>query len=100
MAPELSEIYLTQLRRKEEKYGVDWDMSGQEQDRFEHFAKKDQFVSRQPTKMKSNSRSSSLLYMKSKQEISDTHPFQLKQEVQNLKDLRRSRFFSELGHSS
>ena len=43
MAPELSEIYLTQLRRKEEKYGVDWDMSGQEQDRFEHFAKKDQF---------------------------------------------------------
>ena len=32
MAPELSEIYLTQLKRKEEKYGVDWDMSGQQQD--------------------------------------------------------------------
>ena len=30
MAPELSEIYLTQLKRKEEKYGVDWDMSGQQ----------------------------------------------------------------------
>lgn len=100
MAPELSEVYLAQMQRKEEKYGVDWDISGQDQNLFEHFAQNNKFVSRQPTKMKLNSRSSTLLYKKSNTETSETQPFQLSQEVRNLKALRRSRFFNEQGQSS
>ena len=30
MAPELSEIYREQLKRREEKFGLDWDMSGKD----------------------------------------------------------------------
>ena len=63
------------MKRKEEKYGVDWDMSGQDQCKFEHFTSQNKFVSRQPTKMKPNSRSSTLLYKKSNADASETHPY-------------------------
>ena len=102
LAPELAQIYQRQMKQKMEKYELDWDMAEKDREYFEPYSKTEQFVSRQPTLVRPNSRSKSLLYKKAQGAKSPTNnnQFQMNQEIQNLKQLRRSRFFNDTGGGS